>query len=403
MDQRELQLVAPLVGVGALPRDGAEECLKLWQGLHKQGRPVSLLVVLVKKGLLTQTQARVLAEQPLEKHQPFPNYRLLRPVGEGGMAVVYEATYEPLQARVALKILKTEFALQERYRVRFKREAQLLLALDHPNLVDGREHATADGVDFYAMGFVDGINVLDLLEHPSAKDSVLITEGMALHIACQVGSALEHMRGKGVVHRDIKPANLVLDQDGTVRIIDFGLARVVQGMREDTAESMTVGTPEYMSPEQARGGDVDIRADIYSLGISLFHMITGGLPFTGTPEEIIVAQVKQDLEFTPAQMARISPPVQFVIRKAMAKQPDLRYATPQEMVDDIEAVAGPIIAARGAVPKVVTEATAEVAPIAEVAPLPGPVMPKLQSSRDRKRTGRDRPGGRSGSRRRGRR
>jgi hypothetical protein len=132
-------------------------------------------------------------------------------------------------------------------------------------------------------------------------------------------------------------------------------------------------------------------------------MLTGELPFQGTPEEILVAQVKQELEMTAAQMQRISPPVQFVIRKAMAKDPDLRYATPQEMVDDIRAVAGDIIAARGAVPSIVTESGIDAAPI-DTGPAPGasgPALPKLTSSRDRRSGGRG--GRRPGGRRRGRR
>ncbi len=359
LKERQLKLVGPLVACGALPPAESNECLRLWQALLEKGQNVSLVAVLVKKGLMTRTQALVLTGKPLEEHQPFDDYRLLRKVGEGGMADVYEATYEPLQARVALKILKTEFALQERYRLRFKREAAILLHLDHENIVDGREHGSQDGTDFYAMGYVDGISVLELLDH-----QVDIGEGLSLHIACQVGDALQHMHECGVVHRDIKPGNLVVDQDGTVRIIDFGLAKLMKGMREDTAESMTVGTPEYMSPEQARGNaHLDIRTDIYSLGVSLFQMLTGEVPFQGTPEEVLVAQVKKDLEMTPKQMQRISAPVQFVIRKAMAKDPGLRYATPEEMVEDIRAVAGDIIAARGPVPSVVTENAIEAAPI----------------------------------------
>ena len=388
VDEKQLQLVGPLVACGALPQPEANECLRLWQALLKQGQQVSLLSVLVKKGLMTRTQALVLMGQPLEKHQPFDDYRLLRKVGEGGMADVYEATFEPLQARVALKILKTEYALQERYRLRFKREAGILMHLDHPNIVDGREHGSQDGTDFYAMGYVDGIAVLDVLDHGLA-----LGEGLALHIACQTGAALQHMHERGVVHRDIKPGNLVVDQDGMLHIIDFGLAKLMQGMREDTAESMTVGTPEYMSPEQARGtAQIDIRTDVYSLGITLFQMLTNELPFTGTPDEVLVKQVKQDLEMTPQQMQRISPPVQFVIRKSMAKDPDHRYTTPQEMVDDIHAVAGAVIAARGPVPGVVGEHAIEAAPI-DAPPPP----PKFDAPRpSAKRTDRLRGGGRKG-------
>ncbi len=383
LDQRELQLVAPLVQVGALPADAANECLRIWQTLLSRGQDVSLLQILVKKGLMTRTQARMLLGQPLERFQPFDGYKLLRKAGEGGMADVYEATYLPLSARVALKVLKTEYSLQDRYRLRFRREANILLNLRHPNIVEGREYASGDGVDFYAMGFVDGISVLDLLDH-----DMELGEGLALHVACQIGSALQHMHEKGVVHRDIKPGNIVLDRDGTARVIDFGLAKFMRGMQEDTAEAMTVGTPEYMSPEQARGdAAVDTRADIYSLGASLYHMLLGDVPFHGSPEEILIAQVKQELVFSAEQMRTISPPVLFVVRKAMAKDPALRYSTPQEMVDDIHAVAGPIMAARDPVPEVVSERGIEAAPIDASSP-----FPRLTPGAGAKRPGRRRPG-----------
>jgi eukaryotic-like serine/threonine-protein kinase len=355
----DVQLVAPLVACGAIPRASADECLRIWQALAKEGRPKSLLAVLVAKGVLTKTQAIVLADAPVVERQPFPNYKLLRRLDEGGMAIVYEGTYVPLQARVALKVLKTEYSLREAYRLRFKREANILLHLDHENIVEGREYATADGVDYYAMGFCEGISVLSLLDRGE-----VIGEGLALHVAAQVADALEHMRQRGIVHRDIKPGNLVLDHDGHVRIIDFGLAKVMTGMREDVGPETTVGTLEYMSPEQARGvADIDNRADVYSLGATLFHMVTGELPFTGTPEEIMYAHVKTELAFTPEQRARVSPVTRAILRRAMAKDTAARYPTPQAMADEIRTQGASLVDARGPVPELVKIATVEDAPI----------------------------------------
>jgi serine/threonine-protein kinase len=364
----EVGLVAPLVASGALPREAAEECLRIWQVRARQGQPVPLLAVLVKRGLLTRTQALLLAGVDLTQRQPLPKYRILRRFDEGGMAVVFEATYLEVSARVALKVLKTEYCLQENYRLRFKREANILLNLDHPNIVTGREYATHDGVDYYAMGFVDGISVLSLLDRHGGLD-----QGLALHITAQVASALEHMRERGIVHRDIKPGNLILDHDGTVRIIDFGLAKVMTGMWQDVGSDTTVGTLEYMSPEQARGdADVDSRSDVYSLGVTLFHMVTGDLPYQGTAAEIMYGHVKRDLEFTPQQRAAVSMPVQFVLRKSMAKSADHRYQTPQALLDDLHAVCGDLIAGRGPVPDIVHSASAEDAPIPLDAPRTAP-------------------------------
>ncbi len=383
----------PLVMLGIVDRDAANECLKLFQAATAQGKKVSLLGLMVRRGLMTKLQAQIFNSVPLEKVQPFDDYKLIRKVGEGGMAHVYEATYLPVDARVALKILQTEFGLQERFRLRFKREAYLLMSLEHPNIVEGREWATQHDVDFYAMGCVDGVAVYDLLEK-----GIDLDEGLVLHIACQVGDALEHMRERGVVHRDVKPHNFVLDQHGKIVMIDFGLAKLMQGMREDTAEDVTVGTVEYMSPEQCKGSKgVDFRSDIYSLGVSLFHMLTGDLPFNGDGEEVMFGHVKLDLEFTEAQRARISPQVQFVIRKMMAKEPDDRYATPAEFVEDLRAVAGTLIENRGPVPPEVLQSAAEEAPIPDKqtskAPVSGSRRPGSApvSKRAGRRSGRRRP------------
>jgi serine/threonine-protein kinase len=364
----ELSIVVPLVQAGVISKAATEECFGIWQAYRKQGKPVSLLRIMAKKGLMTETQAMLLSGAPLVDRQPFlPNYKLLRHVGEGGMADVYEATYEEVKARVALKVLKAEFCLQDAYRMRFKREAQILLALDHENIVEGREHDTKDGVDYYAMAFVDGTSMLSILEA-----GVEIKEGMALHVAVQVASALEHMRQRGIVHRDVKPGNLVIDSAGTVRIIDFGFAKVMKGMWQDVGAETTVGTVEYMAPEQARGEtNVDSRADVYSLGATLFHMATGELPFKGdSNDEIMFGHVKTPLSFTEAQRAKLSVATIFVLKKAMSKVPAERYETPQAMLDDMKSLCSPQIAARGPVPDVVHEASVEAAPIAIPAPRP---------------------------------
>jgi len=378
----ELAIVVPLVQAGVIPKDAVEQCFGIWQSYRKQGKPVSLLKIMAKKGLMTQTQALLLSGAPLVERQPFlPNYRLLRHVGEGGMADVYEATYEHVKARVALKVLKAEFCLQDAYRMRFKREAKILESLDHENIVEGREWQSQDGVDFYAMAFVDGTSMLAILEA-----GVEIKEGMALHVAAQVASALEHMRQKGIVHRDVKPGNLVIDSDGTVRIIDFGFAKVMKGMWQDVGSETTVGTVEYMSPEQARGEtNVDSRADVYSLGATLFHMATGELPFNGeSNDEIMFGHVKKPLEFTDAQRAKLSVATIFILKKAMSKDPAERYETPQQMLDDINALCMPQIAERGPVPDVVHEASVEAAPIA--IPQPGAATtPRRHAPRHRSR------------------
>lgn len=377
MSDTDLRRVAELVQLGLLDRGEAERCLRFWQERKTSGKPVQLLAVLVKAGLLTRLQALVLAEADLTRHQPFPQYRLLRFVDGGGMALVYEATYEPLDARVALKVLRTRYCLESRFQRRFKREAKLLEAIGgHENIVLGREWGTTEGVDFYAMGFVDGISLLTLID-----EGVAVSEGRGLDVAIQVASALEHMREKGVVHRDIKPDNLVLDTDGRLQIIDFGLAKLMSGMQQEAAANTTVGTVEYMSPEQCQGRqDVDIRADLYSLGVTLYHLLTGSLPFEGDAMEVMRGHVQEDVEFNSGPGAKLSPPVQFVIRKLMAKLPEARYQTPAEAISDMRALGGALLEDMGPVPALVKEAAIEEAPIPDAPVAP---TPQLRSSKRR--------------------
>ena len=358
MDSPDLRKIAELVGLGAIPHDRADVALRRWKALKDAGKTTSLIVVCFHEGLLTKTQALVLARADLIERQPFSRYRLLRRIGEGGMALVYEATFLEVRARVALKILDTKFALIEKFRQRFKREAYILQHLDHDNIIEGKEYGSEDGIDYCAMGVADGVSLFDLIDK-----GVKLPELLCLQVTAQAASALEHMREMGVVHRDMKPANLVLDHEGTVKIIDFGLAKLMTGMWADTTEETTVGTIEYMSPEQARGrADVDIRSDIYGLGCTLFHMVTGELPFTGTPSQVMFAQVKEDVAFTAAQRARCSAPVQFLLRKMLAKEPADRYPTPQALLDDITALCGDVLAMEVEVPQEVGDAAVEAAP-----------------------------------------
>lgn len=362
MESPELLKIADLVRRGLIAGEHADLCARRWQELRRAGRDVSLLAVFVQAKLLTPTQALVLARADLVQRQPFPNYRLLRFAGEGGMALVFEASYLPLKPppRVALKVLDPSYGLDERFRVRFKREAHILLHLDHPNIVEGREYGTADGVDYYAMGFVDGVSVQHLLDR-----GLRLREPLCLSVAMQVADALEHMRERGIVHRDIKPGNIILDQDGHVRLIDFGLAKVMSGMWADTSGETTVGTVEYFSPEQACGrDDVDARADIYSLGVSLFQMLTGELPFRGTPDEITYGHVKRPLEFTPEQRARVSAPVQYVLRKMTAKARDERYPSGAALVAEMRALCAAALSQPVEVPAEVRQDAIESAPIA---------------------------------------
>jgi serine/threonine-protein kinase len=255
------------------------------------------------------------------------------------MAEVYLATYLPIREEVALKIMKPELARQEKYRLRFLRESKLLMKLDQENIVKGYEIRRSEGYVFCAMEHVDGATVEERIEQDGPFD-----ERLALYVTREVAKALGYLNSRGVVHRDLKPGNILVTEAGHVKIIDLGLAKLRGGMTVDSAEGLTVGTVEYLSPEQARGlPDVDIRSDIYSLGVSLFHMVVGEVPFKGEDNmEVIAKQVLQALRSEKLKSRAISAHTHYFIQKMMAKDRVDRFQHPDEIIAEIEENAGDV-------------------------------------------------------------
>ncbi|MBL8738717.1 MAG: serine/threonine protein kinase, partial [Planctomycetes bacterium] len=205
----------------------------------------------------------------------FPELRLERRIGEGGMSTVYRAVQTKLQRPVALKVLRQELAAQPEFRARFEREAQAMAALDHPRILRVLEFGERDGVYFLLTDFVDGVDLRRLMELGQ------VSPDEALRLVPQICEALRYAHMHGVVHRDVKPENILIDLEGNVRMADFGLARMARGDEPPAALTRTsqiLGTPHYMAPEQWRSGQVDHRADIFSLGVVLYELLTGKLP-----------------------------------------------------------------------------------------------------------------------------
>jgi tRNA A-37 threonylcarbamoyl transferase component Bud32 len=263
------------------------------------------------------------------------NYELLEIIGEGGMGVVVKARQTTLDRIVALKLMRGDLARDERYATRFMREAKMAAALDHPNIVDIYD-AARDGEHLYmALRYIDGgdLNVIIKREGP-------LPEARAVRIfrACLQG--LSCIARHGMIHRDIKPANILIDRDGTPRLADLGLARPTAADQDLSVASAPVGTPAFMSPEQARGArDLDIRTDVYSLGLSLYVVLTGECPFLGenafeTVAKVISEHPKDPRDINPAISARLAA----TVLRAIAKDRDQRYATVQEFDDALAAV-----------------------------------------------------------------
>lgn len=264
------------------------------------------------------------------------DYSLLRRLGRGGMADVYLATQHSLNRQIALKILKPDLAKDESYVQRFHREAQAAAALVQANIVQIYEVGEAEGFHFIAQEYVQGRNLKQYLARNGAVAPV-----MAVNILSQSARALQKSGELHVIHRDIKPENIMLSSKGEVKITDFGLARLNNQTVEDTLTQVgiTMGTPLYMSPEQVEGGPVDTRSDIYSLGVTAYHMLAGHPPFDGdSPLAIAVQQVKD--QAPPLHTLRRDAPEELcqIIHKMISKRPDDRPSDAKQLLKDLQSV-----------------------------------------------------------------
>src|SRR5712691_3131798 len=266
---------------------------------------------------------------------------LLQLIGQGGMGAVYLAQQSRPTRRVAVKVLLPHVAVgsaeYREFRVRFQREANLVAQLEHINIVPIYEYGEQDGMAFLVMPLLTGGSLRDLLAKRGAlplSETLLYTE--------QAAAALDYAHAHGVVHRDLKPANFLLHADGRLVLADFGIARMMQTGADSapgttlTGTGMFVGTPEYMAPEMASGESIDHRADIYELGIVLFQMLSGYVPFKGnTPLVVVAMHLREPLPFLHTINPAIPPTVDSVIQKAAAKKREDRFTSATALAQDL--------------------------------------------------------------------
>ncbi len=253
-------------------------------------------------------------------------YRVVAKVGHGGMGDVYKAYQESLERTVAIKILPAALGRDETFRARFEREARSVAQLQHPNILNIYDYGEQDGLTYLVMEYARGGTLKDRITEPLPLEEVA-------RIVGQVGAALAYAHKRGVIHRDVKPSNVLLTEDGRPLLADFGLAKMMEGSTELTASGMSVGTPEYMSPEQGQGMPVDHRADLYSLGVVLYEMVTGHKPYTAdTPMAVIIKHMTETLPSPRLLRPDLPAAIERVIVRALAKAPGDRYASAEEMV-----------------------------------------------------------------------
>src|SRR5437016_11696141 len=259
-------------------------------------------------------------------------YRIVRKLGTGGMADVYLAEDQELGRRVAIKILNDRHAADDSFVERFRREAKNAAGLSHPNIVSVYDRGTAEGTYYIAMEYLDGRSLKELIVSRGPAPVKTSVE-YARQILAAVGFAHRH----GIVHRDIKPHNVLIGPEGRLKVTDFGIAR--SGASQMTEVGSIIGTAQYLSPEQARGSPVDQTSDLYSVGVVLYELLTGQVPFTGdTPVEIAMKHLSAVPEPPSAKRSEIPRDLDLVVLRALAKDPSERYQSAEEMDADLRRI-----------------------------------------------------------------
>src|ERR671918_1622258 len=259
-------------------------------------------------------------------------YRILRKLGSGGMANVYLAEDEDLGRRVAIKILNERYANDESFIERFRREAKSAAGLSHPNIVSIYDRGEAEGTYYIAMEVIEGRSLKELI---LTRGPLAI--GLAIAYARQILDALRFAHRHGIIHRDIKPHNILIGPENRLKVTDFGIARY--GPSQMTEAGSIMGTAQYLSPEQARGAPVTASSDLYSVGIVLYEMLTGRVPFTGDSAIEIAMKHLNDWPKPPSKLRpEIPEEIDHIVLRALAKAPEDRYQSAEEFIEDLERV-----------------------------------------------------------------
>ena len=306
---------------------------------RRKVNPTMLRDVMFELGYITETQSerlkKSLKEQKAAAHR-IPGYKILGKLGSGAMAIVYQAKQLSLNRMVAIKVLPKRFSENPEYVERFYKEGQAAAKLNHTNIVQAYDVGQAGGYSYFVMEFVEGKTLYDDL-----SAGRVYSEKEAVDIVIQVAHALAHAHARGLIHRDVKPKNIMTTTSGKVKLADMGLARETADIEAAQSEAgKAYGTPYYIAPEQIRGEiDIDGRADIYGLGATFYHMVTGRVPFMAdNPSDVMRKHLRDPLIPPDHINTSLSAGISEVIEIMMAKRKKNRYKNVEELLVDLEAV-----------------------------------------------------------------
>jgi serine/threonine-protein kinase len=316
-------------------------CRSRQEELAAKGQRKTLVEVLIESGYLTRSQLARLNkgmddDSMYRPAQQIPGFQILKKLGQGAMATVFQAKQMSLDRIVAIKVLPKRMSENREFVDRFYREGRAAARLNHANIVQAIDVGEAGGYHYFVMEYIDGSTVYDLI-----TESKPLEEKEAVRIVLGVARALEHAHARGFIHRDVKPKNVMLTKESEVKLADMGLAREVSDYKVAEMEAgRAYGTPYYISPEQIRGEiNIDFRADIYSLGATFYHTVTGKVPFDGsTPSAVMHKHLKEPLIPPDHLNTRLSAGVAEVIELMMAKKREDRYPSTKELIIDLEAL-----------------------------------------------------------------
>jgi len=327
-----------VVDLGLATRTEVEFCREQ----QKDASQRSLADILIEHSFITVNQAKRIKTQLEErKTTQIPGYRLICKIGKGAMATVFKAKQVSLDRVVAIKVLPRRMSENPEFVDRFYKEGKAAARLSHNNIVQAIDVGVSpDRFHYFVMEYIEGKTLYDIMQ-PPAGDGKTFSEAEALDIIIQMADALVHAHERGLIHRDIKPKNIILTPAGVAKLTDLGLARAVDDKQAAESEAgKAYGTPYYISPEQIRGDvDIDFRADIYSLGATMYHLVTGRPPFDAeTPTAVMHKHLREPLTPPDHINTALSAGVAEIIEVAMAKKREERYSSTRELLEDLGAV-----------------------------------------------------------------